>query len=239
MPHPVRRLLVAGVVLLTVAQPAAASAASDPFEAVNRRIHDFNREVQAKVLGPAVELYHSATSAEFRRGIGNVMANLSEPITAVSGLAAGDIGLATNSAARFGINSTLGLAGVQDRAAAMGYPRRAFSVADAVCSWGVPSGPYIVMPLLGPSTLRDAGALVATSATLSQALGTEAFLAWRTSDVFVGYAEVHSELGCIDAQSLDAYAVYRSAYLQRRAAVCATDSAEELAEHPAGEAATP
>jgi len=216
-----------------------ARAADDPFEAVNRRIHAFNQGVRAKVLGPLAEFYLSVTSAEVRRGIVNVLANLREPITAVSGLAAGDVGLAANAAARFGINSTLGLAGVHDRAAAMGYPRRAFGVADAVCRWGVPSGPFLVLPLLGPSTLRDAGALAASSAALSQALGPDVFFAWRTSDVFVGYAQLHHELDRIDAQSLDAYAVYRSAYLQRRAAVCPTDRAGDLAGEAKGAPETP
>jgi phospholipid-binding lipoprotein MlaA len=93
----------------------------------------------------------------------------------------------------------------------------------------VPSGPFVVLPLLGPSTLRDAGALVATSATLSQTVGPEFYFAWTTSDIFVGYAQLHHELNRIDEHSLDAYAVYRSAYLQRRAATCATDRTEDLA----------
>jgi phospholipid-binding lipoprotein MlaA len=96
----------------------------------------------------------------------------------------------------------------------------------------VPSGPFVVLPLLGPSTLRDAGALVATSAALSQTLGSDVYFAWSGSDAFVGYAELHDELERIDAQSLDAYAVHRSAHRQRRAAVCPTDRAED----PAGEA---
>jgi phospholipid-binding lipoprotein MlaA len=126
--------LAACAALLAAAAPATARAAGDPFEAVNRRIHAFNGVVQAKVLGPLAELYLSATPAEVRRGVVNVLANLSEPITILSGLAAGDVGVAANAAARFGINSTLGLAGVHDRAAAMGYRRRAFEIADAVCT---------------------------------------------------------------------------------------------------------
>lgn len=232
MRHRVSCRLVLCAALLVAAQPVTARAAGDPFEAVNRRILGFNQEVRARLLGPLAEFYLSATPAEVRHGIANALANLSEPITALSGLAAGDLGLAANAAARFGINSTLGLAGVQDRAAAMGYPRRPFGIADAVCSWGVPSGPFLVLPLLGPSTLRDAGARAALGAALSQALGTDAYLAWSGSDAFIGYAQLHHELARIDAQSLDAYAVYRSAYLQHRAAACPADRAGD----PAGEA---
>ncbi|GGC68147.1 hypothetical protein GCM10011504_52640 [Siccirubricoccus deserti] len=231
--------LAACAALLAAAQPATVRAAGDPFEAVNRRIHTFNRSVQTKVLGPLAELYLSATSAEIRRGVVNVLANLNEPITAVSGLAAGNARLAANAATRFGINSTLGLAGVHDPAAAMGYPRQAFGIADAICSWGVPSGPFVVLPLLGPSTLRDAGALVATSVTLSQTLGSDVYFAWSGSDLFVGYAQLHRELERIDAESLDTYAVYRSAYLQRRAAVCPTNRARDSAGDTDGGLETP
>jgi len=223
--------LVLCAALLLAAQPVAARAAGDPLEAVNRRILAFNQGVRARLLGPLAEFYLSATTPEVRHGIANALANLNEPVTALSGLAAGDPGLAANAAARFGINSTLGLAGIHDRAAAMGYPRQPFGIADAVCHWGVPSGPFLVLPLLGPSTLRDAGARVGLGVALSQALGPDAYAAWIGSDAFIGYAQLHEELERIDAQSLDAYAVYRSAYLQRRAAACPADRAEE----PVGE----
>lgn len=216
--------------MLLVAQPAAAQANRDPFEAINRRIHDFNRGVQARLLGPVAELYVSAISPEIRRGVDNSLANLSEPITAVSSLAAGNLTLAGNAAIRFGLNSTLGLAGVHDRAAAMGYLRQPFGVADAFCRWGLPSGPFIVLPILGPSTLRDAGALVATSATLSQTLGSDIYFAWSSTEALVGYAQLHHNLKRIEAQSLDGYAVFRSAYLQRRAAVCPVDGAADAAD---------
>lgn len=225
MRHWTSRRFALCAALLLVAQPATARAADDPFEAVNRRVLTFNQGVRAKLLGPLAELYLSATTAEVRHGVANVLTSLSEPITAVSSLAAGEFGLAANAAARFGINSTLGLAGVHDRAAAMGYPHRTFGVADAVCRWGVPSGPFLMLPLLGPSTLRDAGARAAMSVALSHALGSDVYAAWSGSDAFVGYAQLHRELERIDAQSLDAYAVYRSAYLQRRAAVCPADQA--------------
>jgi phospholipid-binding lipoprotein MlaA len=232
------RTLAVGI-LLAAAQPAPARATGDPFETVNRRTHAFNQEVRARVLGPLVEFYHATTTPGIRRRVANAFANLGEPLTAVSGLAAGDVALARNAAARFGINSTLGLGGLRDQAAAMGYPRRPFGVADALCSWNVPSGPFLVLPLLGPSTLRDAGALVATSTALSQALGPDVFLAWSTGDALVSYAALHHALDRIDAESLDAYAVYRSAYLQRRAAACPADrvrlapeDAEDAAEAP-------
>ncbi|MCB4821431.1 MlaA family lipoprotein [Roseicella aerolata] len=228
------RLLLLGAALLA-AQPAPARAAPDPFEAVNRRIHGFNQGVQARLLGPLVEIYHATTTPEARRGLANALANLNEPVTAASGLAAGQAGLAWNAATRFGINSTLGLGGVEDRAAALGYPRRPFGVADALCAWRVPSGPFLVLPLLGPSTLRDAGAQFATTAALAQALGPDIVLAWGTGDALVGYAGIHHALARLEAESLDAYAVLRSAYRQRRAATCPQDRPAEAEDEEAAE----
>ena len=94
----------------------------------------------------------------------------------------------------------------------------------------MPAGPYLVLPLLGPSTLRDAAALLATSTALSQALGTEPVLAWSGGDLFLGYAAAHEDLARIEAEALDAYAVLRSAYLQRRASRCPADRLRPAAE---------
>jgi phospholipid-binding lipoprotein MlaA len=216
------RLIAAGTLLL-VLQSAPAHAAADPFEAVNRHVHRFNQMMQAHVLQPIADLYVASTTPGTRRAIANAMSNLAEPLNLVNGLVAADMDLAWNAAARFGINSTLGLGGVRDRAAALGFPARPYDLGNAACSWGVPSGPYVVLPLLGPSTLRDATALAATSAALINTLGAESVLAWRGSGAVLLYTEVQHELARIEAQSLDPYAVYRSAYLQRRAALCATD----------------
>ena len=220
-----RGILAAALLALAPATlaPTVALAASDPLEGLNRRIHGFNRLVQAHLLDPVVAAYVTHAPAPVRTGIANAFANLREPVTALSGLAAGDFSLAWHATARFGINSSLGLGGVQDAAAEWGWPRRIAVPADAVCAWGVPSGPYVVLPILGPSTLRDATALLASSAGLAQELGPQVFIPWRGGDLLVSYSQVSAELGRVEAQSLDAYAVYRSAYLQQRAAACAVD----------------
>lgn len=231
-----RSTLILAVISLILAAPA--QAAPDPLEPVNRRIHALNRVLQTYVLGPVAETYVAHTPPGVREGVANALANLGEPITAVSSIVAGDLPRAGNAALRFGINTTLGLGGVADAAASLGFPRRPMATADAVCSWGVPSGPYLVLPLIGPSTLRDAGAMVATSAALSQLVGHEAFLGWRGSDLFTTYAAFHAELMQVDAQALDSYAVHRSAFLQRRAAACPADR-QAMAEAEADEAAFP
>jgi phospholipid-binding lipoprotein MlaA len=226
--------LLAAAVLLA---PAAARA-NDPLEELNRRVHSLNLAARAHVVGPLAELYLARVPPRVRDGTANLLANLAEPITAASGLAAGEWALALNAAARFGVNTTLGLGGLRDPATAMGYPRRGFTVADAVCRWGVPSGPFLVLPLLGPSTLRDGAAAGLTGLALTQALGADAVLAWSGTDGFVQYAEAHPELARLEAQSLDGYAAMRSAHLQRRAARCPVDHAR-LAAAEAAEGAGP
>jgi phospholipid-binding lipoprotein MlaA len=140
-------LALALLAICLLASPAAAS--RDPLEPVNRRIHALNQGLQAWVLGPASELYMAATSPGFRSGLSNALGNLGEPVSMASSVAAGDLGRAANAALRFGINTTLGVGGIHD------FPRRPLPPADAVCRWGVPSGPFLVLPLLGPSTLRE------------------------------------------------------------------------------------
>ncbi|MGG5885949.1 MlaA family lipoprotein [Falsiroseomonas sp. HC035] len=213
--------------LLLSAPPALA--ASDPLEGFNRRIHDFNLMLRERVLDPAVAAYVAHASPAFRAGVANAFANLREPVTAASGLLAGQFDVALNAAARFGINTSLGLGGVHDAAADRGYPRQDFTPADAVCRWGVPGGPFLMLPLLGPSTLRDAGALVGTGLALSATLGPEIALSWRGSDALVAYAGIAEDLARTDAQALDSYAIYRSAYLQRRAARCGVEVTEDSA----------
>lgn len=226
MRHLTFRPAFAAAGLLLAAPPALA--APDPLEGFNRRVHGFNLALRDRVLDPVVAAYVAHASPGFRAGLANAFANLREPVTAASGLLAGEFDLALNAAARFGINSSLGLGGVRDAAADRGFPRQDFTPADAVCRWGVPRGPFLMLPLIGPSTLRDAGALVGTGLALSATLGPELALSWRGGDALVAYAGIAEDLARTDARSLDSYAVYRSAYLQRRATRCGDDAAEEL-----------
>jgi phospholipid-binding lipoprotein MlaA len=224
-----RRLTTAIGCLSALLAAAPAQAVTDPFEGVNRRIHGFNQQLRTHLLGPLAETYIAVTPPPWREGIARAATNLGEPITAVSWLIAADPSLARNAIIRFGINSTLGWLGVRDAAAERGLPHLPLRPADAACRHGLPSGPYLVLPVLGPSTLRDAGAMAVTSAALAQLIGAEWLVGVRVGDGFVAYAARHETLRQIDAAALDSYAVLRSAYLQRRAATCAIDRAQLLA----------
>lgn len=224
-----QHLAIAAFGVLALAGPARA--APDPFEAVNRQVHGFNRLAQSWVFAPAVQAWRAHVPAGWRRGVANAVANLGEPVIAASGLAAGEARLAGHALLRFGVNSTLGLGGVRDAAAEMGWPRRIFTPGDAACAWGVPSGPFLVLPLLGPSSLRDAAAGLATNAALAQGLGLAPVAGWQGSDAFLLYERRHDDLRRLEREALDPYAVLRSVWAQRRAARCAADrAAARLAE---------
>lgn len=209
--------------------PAAASSRGDPLERVNRYSHEFNAALRAHVLTPAARFYVDTLPVSVRQGVGQALSNLGEPVTALAGLAGGEFGIAANAMQRFGINTVLGYGGVRDVAVERGLPPRSYSLADAACGWGVPSGPYLVLPVFGPSTLRDATATLATSLALSQAVGTEALLAWHAGTSFHGYATIHRDLDAADAQALDPYSMQRSAHLQRRALACPGDPGLQIA----------
>lgn len=219
-----RRSVPFALILLT-AGPALA--AGDPFEDANRRVHALNLALHSYVFSPLATLYSTHMPPAVRQGITHAVANLAEPITAVSATLAGEFAQAGNAAARFAINTTLGIGGTHDAAAALGYPRTAMGLGDALCRWGVPSGPFLMLPIFGPSTLRDAAALAATSTALAQAVGGDALFAWSVTEHFNAYAEQHPMILRISTESLDPYATFRSAYLQRRAAACPGDAAND------------
>lgn len=221
--------VLAGAAIMVLSPPAAASGGGDPLEGINRYTHGFNAVVREHVLTPVARLYVEQVPDGVRQGIGQALSNLGEPVTALAGLAGGEFEVAANALQRFGINTVLGWGGVRDAAAARGFAPRPYAMADAACGWGVPSGPYLVLPLFGPSTLRDATATLATSLALSQAVGPDAVLAWQAGTSFHGYAEAHRDLDAADAQALDAYAMQRSAHLQRRAQACPGDTRLQVA----------
>ncbi|MFY7960342.1 MAG: MlaA family lipoprotein [Elsteraceae bacterium] len=214
----------AAILMLTVCAAGTANAADDPFEDINRSIFALNRVIRTHALAPAAEAYLEATTPEFRNGAAAALANLNEPVTTVSALAAGRLDIARISATRFLINSTFGIAGVADRASEEGYPRANFSPGDALCAWGVPSGPYLVLPLLGPSTVRDALGAAAAGAGLGVAAGAFAYGAASGLERLQAYVGAHDAIRRWEETSLDPYALHRSLYLQRRARDCATDA---------------
>lgn len=217
----------AALAVLAALLPAPALAMWDPLEPVNRAVHGFNAEVRSWVLDPALAAWRAHVPDDVREGLGQAVANLGEPVSAASALAAGEWGIARNAATRFGINTTLGWAGWRDAAAERGFGRHPMTPGESLCAWGLPSGPYLVLPLLGPSTLRDAGATAALGVAVSVGIGAAPVAAQQGAAALLGYDSARESLVRLEAQSLDAYAALRSALAQRRAARCAADRVAE------------
>jgi phospholipid-binding lipoprotein MlaA len=128
----------------------------DPYEDFNRQMFAFNEGVDRAVLEPVAYGYRAVTNEPIREGVGNFTSNLNEPLTAVNHILQGKIPDAGATVGRFVINSTIGIAGIFDPAAAMGIQRTKEDFGQTLGAWGVQPGPYLVLPLLGPSNPRDA-----------------------------------------------------------------------------------
>jgi len=135
--------------------------ANDPFEPVNRATLGFNVAADRAVVGPAARAYGDYTPGFVRAGIGNVLRNLREPVVFANLILQGQPGPAADSAFRFAANTTVGLGGLFDVAGGEGVPRHDADFGETMAVWGVGEGPYVVLPFLGPSTVRDTGGRVA------------------------------------------------------------------------------
>jgi phospholipid-binding lipoprotein MlaA len=147
-----------------LAAPGVASAQdaqSDPWEGFNRDLFAVHESVDQAVLEPVARGYRAVTPGPVRKGVLNFLRNLRGPVIFANDVLQGEVGRAGTTAARFGINSTIGLAGLFDPASSMGLERHDEDFGQTLAVWGVDAGPYIFVPLFGPTTVRDgAGRIV-------------------------------------------------------------------------------
>lgn len=165
-------LALAGAILMAAAVPASAQVATtavwDPLEQLNRGIYTFNTAFVGVVAAPIINAYRNNVPASVQTGVDNVFTNLREPLTAISSAVQGDLNNTGTSVGRFAINSVAGIGGIFDVATRMGWVSRADDLGNAMCSYGVPAGPYLVLPFVGPSNTREiAGTLVTYGLTYS------------------------------------------------------------------------
>lgn len=159
--HRVTSLLV-GVLLCAIGGCAGTppETVSDPFERVNRTILKFNLSSDRLLLRPTAKVYQRVVPAPARSGIRNFFANLWEPMNVANSLLQGEFKQAARSTGRFVINSTFGLFGLFDFASGMRIERHTEDFGETLAVWGVRSGPYLVLPFFGPSTVRDTAGLI-------------------------------------------------------------------------------
>ncbi len=212
-------LLGLGMLLLLQACATVKSAdARDPWEPMNRSIYQFNDAVDTIAIKPAAQLYVKVLPSMVRTGVSNFLGNLGD-VWSMANSAMQLKGQATvETFMRININTFIGLAGFLDVASEMGIEKRREDFGQTLGHWGVASGPYLVLPLFGPSTLRDAVAFpVDMQGNVTQRLNDEAtrysLLAVRLVDTRSGLLKT---VDVIKAASLDPYSFVRDAYLQKR-----------------------
>ena len=197
---------------------------NDPLEPLNRAVFAFNEAFDHLLFRPAAEAYRILIPRPVRTGIGNVLDNLLVPKTTANQLLQGRPNEAANSAARFIINSTLGVFGIFDVASELGFEPRFEDFGQTLAVWAgtTHGGPYLVLPILGPSTLRDTFALPFDVAMdpwtwVGQGDQVQGLRMGRRLTQAIDAREQFIEAGdALRAQSLDVYAALRSVYLQRR-----------------------
>lgn len=195
----------------------------DPLRGFNRRSFAFNAVLDRVLIGPVARGYRRVVPAPLRRGLGNVASNLREPATVVNAVLQGRPKVAARATGRFVSNSTVGLLGLFDVAGRSGLERQPADFGQTLGRYGVKPGPYIYLPVVGPTTVRDgAGSIVTLLADpVSQATGGPA-TDLATGRAVVRGLEARSEgdaaLKTVMEESTDPYATIRSAYLQNREA---------------------
>ena len=203
------------LLILLLSFPIFGEEINDPFEDLNRDIFIFNEKLDEKLLKPAALTYRKVTPQFARTGVTNFFNNLEEIDTTINQVLQGEIKYAFNDAGRFVINSTIGLFGLIDVASKMGLEKHEEDFGQTLGVWGFDSGPYIMIPFLGPSNPRD---------LLSRPISTflSGTFAMEDNDVkitLVGIDALETRERLLDAETLiigDKYIFVKDAYIQSR-----------------------
>ncbi|RKK04546.1 VacJ family lipoprotein [Pseudoroseomonas wenyumeiae] len=197
---------------------------NDPFEPFNRAMYAVNTGIDDVVLRPAAKVYQFAVPQPVRTGVRNVLGNLRTPVIAVNDLLQGEPDRLLVTVGRFMINTTFGLGGIFDVAAATGMPGHTEDFGQTFATWGIGEGPFLFLPILGPTNPRDLvgyGAGVAADpltwilpdgGPTAEGLGYSR-LGLTVVDTREGLLET---VDAINETSLDPYATFRSGYRQNR-----------------------
>lgn len=195
----------------------------DPWEHYNRWMYKVNSSVDQYTTRPIAQAYKAVVPKFMRQGLSNILNFTQEPWTLVNAMLQGHGDAFFQTLGRIMINGTVGLGGLLDTAKAMGVPRADEDFGQTLAVWGVPSGPYLVLPFFGPSNPRDAFGLVAAyfgepaSVTFGRVWGIQASIPYTGTQVTDIRAKLLDTADPLLAKSDDPYITVRSAYIQRRA----------------------
>ncbi len=214
--------LVATLLMSALALTACSNTPEeDPLESMNRGVFAFNKLVDQNIIGPVAKGYRYITPDPLRERIGNFSDNLREPVSMLNAFLQGDMEQGLTSFWRFVINTTVGFAGINDVASEAGLKERREDFGQTLGYYGIGNGPYIVLPILGPSSGRDTVGMVADwfSNPTNYVVEDE----WAQFGIAAGQALVERErlidpIDDIYENSLDPYVTFRSIYYQHRKA---------------------
>jgi phospholipid-binding lipoprotein MlaA len=217
-------LTIAGCTAPAAVQTASAEEFNDPLEEINRSIFGFNQAVDQAVLVPAAKTYRTVVPPPLQQSVHDFLQNLNNPVIFANDVLQGRLDLASQTLARTAINTTVGVGGMFDVAKAIGIPHHSNDMGITFATHGMAEGPYIMVPVLGPSNPRDiAGSVVDGFLDPADYVAGQhnlyyAVLARRvTSGIDVRSRNIES-LADIEKTALDYYATIRSLHRQRRAA---------------------
>ena len=213
-----------GVAVLALLQGCATGPnanLADPLEPFNRTVFQLNDQVDRAIVKPVATAYREITPKPLRTGVTNFFGNLADAWSTVNNSLQLKGEAATHSLMRFATNTVFGLGGVLDVASEMRIPRHSEDFGQTLGFWGVPAGPYLVLPVLGPSTVRDTfGTFVDFNANLATRSESVAF---RNTISSIGIVNARADLldagDLLEQVALDKYSFARDIYLQRRRAV--------------------
>lgn len=201
--------------LLQLAACASQPENPDPWEGFNRKVYAFNDVADKYVAKPAAKAYQAITPNFLERGIDNVFSNLREFLNVIADLSQLKFQAAANDSGRFLINSTVGVGGFFEVASYIGLEKRTEDFGQVLGYWGVGPGPYVMLPILGPSTVRDSGGALLDSQI--DALSQIDHVSTRNQLRVLNLVNTRANL--LKTESLlsgDRYTFLRDAYLQRR-----------------------
>ncbi len=216
-----RRLLLLLVVVLSGCASGPGANPRDPLEPFNRGVYKFNDQVDAAVLKPVATFYRDITPVRVRQGVGNFFGNLEDIWSFVNNALQFKGQAAIDSLKRVGVNTFVGWGGVFDVATEMDIEKHTRDFGHTLGYWGVAPGPYLVLPLLGPSTLRDTVALPVD--LKGDIVSNIHHVPSRNTATVLRGIDTRSDLlkagNMLEEAALDRYTFTRDAFLQRRRSV--------------------
>ena len=212
-----KKYLLFPLLLALIIVPGAYASDDDPLEPMNRAIFEFNEIVDDNVLKPIAKGYKYVTPDPVEVGISNFFSNLGEIGTITNDLLQLKFAQAGRDTMRFFLNSTLGIFGIFDVATPLGLSKNKEDFGQTLGFWGVPDGPYLVLPFLGPSSFRDGPSMIVDyELSPVEQLHHEERQVLQTLDIVDTRARLLRATKILDTAAKDKYIFIRESYLQKR-----------------------